>query len=96
MTAIVQEKHESLGKEERWEEAARRLKQSGINRTAAGVKNHWNRVGRAASGVDERQVPKPHKMKTGLQAASKAIALRRKRKLAKTVAKEEKRGAGKS
>lgn len=96
MTAMVQEKHASLGKEERWEEAARRLRLLDVHRTAAGVKNHWNRVGRAASRVDERQVPKPHKMQTGLQASSKIAARREKRKLARAVAKEKKKAAGQS
>ena len=93
MTAMVQEKHKSLGKEERWEEAARRLQMLDVNRTAAGIKNHWNRAGRAASGVDERKTPNPRKMKTGLQAASKATALREKRKVARAAKKEKKRKA---
>lgn len=96
MTAMVQERHGSLGKEEGWEEAARRLRLLNVNRTAAGIKNHWNRVGRAASQVDERQVPNPRRMKTGLQARSKAIALREKRRLARAVTKEKKKAAGKS
>lgn len=96
MTEMVQERQESLGKEERWEEAARRLRLLNVNRTAAGIKNHWNRVGRAASQVDERQVPNPQRMKTGLQARSKAIALREKRRLASAVTKEKKKAAGKS
>lgn len=96
MTAMVQERHGSLGKGEGWEEAARRLRLLNVNRTAAGIKNHWNRVGRAASQVDERQVPNPHRMKTGLQARSKAIALREKRRLARAMAKEKKKAAGKS
>ena len=93
MTAMMQENHKSLGKEERWEEAARRLQLLNVNRTAAGMKNHWNREGRAASGIDERRPPNPRKMKTGLQAASKVTALRESRKLARAAAKERKRKA---
>ena len=69
MKEMVEEKHESLGKEQRWDEAARRLKKYRINRTGPGVKNHWNRVGRATSGIDERTIPKPDKMTTGVPKA---------------------------
>ena len=89
MTAMIQENHASLGTEKRWEEAARRLRLLDVHRTASAVKNHWNRVGRVASRVDERQVSNPYKMQTGLQASSKIAARREKRKLAGAVAKEK-------
>ena len=50
MTAMVQEKRKSLGKEERWEEAAHCLQLLDVKTTAAGIKNHWNRAGRGLRG----------------------------------------------
>ena len=58
-----------LNTEKRWDEISKRLagRYGFYLRTAAGVKNHWNRVGRAASGIDERQHKRPNMMTTGLQ-----------------------------
>jgi len=52
--------------DKRWTECAKRLKkQYAVNRSAAAIKNQWNRVLRARSGVDERKHPNPSRMTTG-------------------------------
>jgi len=51
----------------RWQVCARRLKKDhGLTRSGPAIKNHWNRVLRARTGLDERRTPNPNKMVTGL------------------------------
>ncbi|MCJ1300208.1 hypothetical protein MMC08_003003 [Hypocenomyce scalaris] len=66
---IKEDNNRVLTTEKRWDEISKRLAEryGFCLRTAAGVKNHWNRVGRAASGIDERQHKRPNMMTTGLQ-----------------------------
>lgn len=50
----------------RWEMCAKRLKKDhGLTRSGPAIKNHWNRVLRARTGLDERRTPNPNKMVTG-------------------------------
>ena len=52
--------------DKRWEVCAKRLKKDhGHSRSGPAVKNHWNRVLRARTGLDERRTPNPGKMVTG-------------------------------
>ena len=69
--------------EERWKIISRRLKQIyDVERSWTSVKNHWNRVGRSKSGVDERRVAKPNRMTTGVQdPRSRKAARKRKHEL---------------
>lgn len=58
--------------DKRWAECAKRLKkQQPSYRSAAAIKNQWNRVLRARSGVDERKHPNPSRMTTGSQTPKK-------------------------
>ncbi len=53
----------------RWERASQRLwEEYRIERTPNAVKNQWNRVIRAQSGLDERKRPNPQMMVTGALA----------------------------
>lgn len=52
--------------DKRWEVCAKRLKKDhGLTRSGPAIKNHWNRVLRARTGLDERRTPNPNKMVTG-------------------------------
>ena len=53
----------------RWVAVSDRLmRQYGISRSHTAIKNFWNREGRAATGIDERRIPNPNKLVTGVQA----------------------------
>ena len=53
--------------DKRWEVCAKRLKNDhGLSRSGPAIKNHWNRVLRVRTGLDERRTPNPDKMVTGL------------------------------
>ncbi len=53
--------------DELWGEVSKKMEQDyGVIRSAAGVKNAWNRNLRAKSRFDERANPKPQMLRTGL------------------------------
>ena len=55
--------------DQRWVAVSNRLlRQYGISRSHTAIKNFWNREGRAATGIDERRIPNPNKLVTGVQA----------------------------
>jgi len=64
-----------------WQRASEVLAKEGIDRSSSGIKMQWTRRLRAQSGVDERAVPRPDLMCTGL--LTKGIP-RRKRAVEKT------------
>jgi len=49
-----------------WQRASDALAKEGIERSSSGIKMQWTRRLRAQSGVDERAVPRPDLMCTGL------------------------------
>lgn len=58
--------------DELWGEVSKQMEHEyGIMRSAAGVKNAWNRNLRAKSRFDERAVPKPQMLRTGLLIGKK-------------------------
>jgi len=58
--------------DELWGEVSKRMEQEyGVIRSAAGVKNAWNRNLRAKSRFDERANPKPQMLRTGLLGTAK-------------------------
>ncbi|KAI9817756.1 MAG: hypothetical protein M1827_000875 [Pycnora praestabilis] len=64
MTAII-ESGKTKG-ERRWVVASQDLKAFGIERSGAGIKAHWLRGMRETTGLDERDKPRPDRMRTTL------------------------------
>lgn len=73
---------ESISKtEKRWVKAGDLLQERyGVTRTATAIKNYWNREGRNASGLDERNKKNPNKLVTGVQAPADRKAQREAKK----------------
>lgn len=56
-------------REEKWNIiAAELLQRHGVSRTSSGIKNFWNRNGRAFYKLDERRVPNPQRLRTSFQS----------------------------
>ena len=69
--------------ENRFEETGQRLQAMGYNRNGGAVKNYWNRVGRAATGLDERR-KKNNPLATSKQDKATKEARRRRRQALQT------------
>ena len=71
MRDIMGKKLPGCKTEKRWQLASKMLECYNVDRTGPMVKNYWNREGRLASGIDERNKPDPSRMITGVQDPEK-------------------------